>query len=99
MTVFIVTAVYISIGMAVGKFWYQRRHGVYIKVINGGANVIFSAVFPISFVWPLFVIVPQLRNPELCRHPSHVLARDEARQDYANYQAALARDEQHRNGY
>lgn len=96
LTVFVIAIVYILIGMAVGKYWYQRRHGVSIKVINGGANVIFSSVFPISFIWPVFLFIPSLRDPELCRHPGHILARDAARADYEQYQAAAERDEQYR---
>ena len=95
-TLFIFIIAYTLTGMFVAKSWYQQRHGIHFKLINGGADAIFSSVFVMSFVWPLILIVPSLRNPKLCRHPSHVLARDEARQRYEQYQAAAARDDQHR---
>ena len=89
---FIGVAIYVMVGMAVGKWYWQRRHGVYKKVINGGADAIFSSVFPISFVWPILLFLPKFRNPDLCRCPDHVMTRDRARQDAEAYAAALARE-------
>ncbi len=94
--VFVIVFAYVSIGMFVGKAYYQRRHGVYKKIINGGADAIFSIVTPISLVWPILFLFPGFRQPTLCRHPSHVLQRDAARAEYEQYQAAAARDDGYR---
>ncbi|MDH6284934.1 hypothetical protein [Prescottella agglutinans] len=92
MELFIGTAIYILVGMFVGKWYWQRRHGVYKKVLNGGSDVVFSSVFPISFVWPILLFLPKFRDPELCMCPDHVMARDQARQAAAAYEAALDRE-------
>lgn len=98
-TLFVIEAAYILIGIGVAKFWYQRRHGVPIKIINGGWNAVFSSAFPMSFIWPLILLMPSLRNPELCRHPHHIMQRDEMRAEYDRYRAAAERDEQFRRAH
>lgn len=95
-TVFVLGVVYVFVGMFVGKWYWQRRHGVYKQVFGGGADALFSAVFPISIVWPVLFLFPGFRNPELCRHPSHILERDQNRAQLEQFQAAAERDEQYR---
>ncbi|MEU6582483.1 hypothetical protein [Nocardia sp. NPDC046763] len=90
----LVIIVYDVIGVAVAKVLYPRRHGIGIKIINGGMDA--APALPIVLLWPLWLAIPSLRNPELCRHPHHILARDEARARMDYFRAAAERDERYR---
>ncbi|MGW4243828.1 hypothetical protein [Nocardia sp. NPDC004722] len=86
--------IYELVGVAVAKVLYPRRHGIAIKIINGGWGA--TPALPIVLLWPLWLALPGLRNPELCRHPHHIMARDEARAMPERFRAAAARDEHYR---
>lgn len=90
--------IYETIGVAVAKVLYARKHGISIRIIGGGWDA--TPALPIMLLWPIYLAVPSLRNPELCRHPHHIMIRDELRQQdaqlAARYQAAVERDERYR---
>lgn len=94
---FLAILVYEFIGVAVAKGWYLKRHGVPIKIIGGGTTALFSSATPIMLAWPLALMLPRYRDPELCRHHHHILARDEARAQYNKIRSAYQRDEQARS--
>lgn len=91
-TLAILWLVYLLVGMAVGKWYWQRRHGLHKKVINGGADVIFSSVLPISLVWPILLFFPNFRDPELCACPNHVRTRAAARREAEAHLQALGEE-------
>ena len=41
-TLFIFIIAYTLTGMFVAKSWYQQRHGIHFKLINGGADALSS---------------------------------------------------------
>lgn len=88
--------IYLLIGMMVGKWYWQRRHGVYKKVINGGTDAVFSSMTPISLVWPVLLLMPKFRDPELCSCPDHVMARAEVNSKADSYHQALREERGHR---
>ena len=90
----IVVPCYLIVGIAVAKILYRRRHGVRIKIYGGGVDAI--PALPYMLFRPVYLLVPGLRNRDLCRCPAHVMARDEARAGYERLQAAAERDEQFR---
>lgn len=92
LTVTIVTLAYCLIGLWLGKRYWQQRHGVYKRVFGGGADVLFSMVFVFMFLWPALLLMPQFREPELCRCPDHVMARADLKRQVDAYDQAL-RDE------
>ncbi|OBG82648.1 hypothetical protein A5699_05720 [Mycobacterium sp. E802] len=69
---------YIVIGIVVAKAYYRKKHGVPLKVINGGAALFFTPAYYLAWVWPLAFIVPNLKDPALCQHPDHIRAREYA---------------------
>jgi hypothetical protein len=86
---FVFMLVYMFIGAMLGKRYWQQKHGVYKRVIGGGADVLFSSVFPWFFLWPVFLFIPKFREPELCQCPDHVQARATARRNAEAHQQAL----------
>ncbi len=91
---FVGVIVYELIGIIVGKWYWQRRHGLRKKIFLQGSaaawDVVFSSILMFIFIWPILLFFPKIRNPELCSCPGHVEKRAQMRQDYANYQQALA---------
>lgn len=93
---FIAVLVYVFIGIPVSKRWYRKRHGVPVQIYGVGAGNLVNSAFWACFIWPLLLLLPNFRDPELCRHPNHILARDEAQAQYEQFQAAAERDERRR---
>jgi hypothetical protein len=87
--------IYIIVGAMLGKRYWQRRHGLYKKVFGGGADVIFSSVSPFLFLWPVFMLMPNFRDPELCQCPDHVMTRANFRREAEAYQQALEEERGH----
>lgn len=87
--ILICSAVYTLTGLFLGKWYWQRRHGLYIKVINGGYDALFTSVSLFIWFWPIMLLFPNFRNPTLCECRDHVLKRAQIRQENAAYQRAL----------
>lgn len=77
----IVLLVYVGIGNFIANRYFFRRHRVRGRLGRGWAG--FDAGWPgalaVSISWPVAIFLESVRNPELCTHHRHVLARDEAR--------------------
>lgn len=80
--------VYFLISIPVVKKYYWKKHGVPIKIINGGWNAFFSGATFLMSIWPLLLVLPRFKDPEPCRHVEHVRARAE----YARLSEAYARE-------
>lgn len=83
LTVVIILFIYAGIGNVVGNRYFRRRHGVGGKLgrVRSWADMdagIWEAAV-VSMTWPMSMRRESVRNPELCRHGHHVLARAEAR--------------------
>ncbi|ELB86408.1 hypothetical protein Rwratislav_45091 [Rhodococcus wratislaviensis IFP 2016] len=90
---FISALVYFFIGIPVSRRWYRRRHGVRGRIYG---ESVFSSAFWACFIWPLLLLLPHFRDPELCRHPWHIRARVEEQTQYEQFLAAVERDERRR---
>ena len=85
-------------GLIWSRVYFRRRHG--LKFQDGIAGIFIpgqlAAVF-VGMAWPVSVFTHW--RPEWCKHPDHVLARDDARVEFeqmnARYEQAL-RNEQDR---
>jgi hypothetical protein len=86
--------IYTFVGALIGKRYWERRHGVYKRVIGGGADALFSSVTPFMFLWPIFLFVPKFQNPELCECRDHVIARANARREAEAHQQGLREERQ-----
>lgn len=62
-------------GMVVAKSYYRTKHGVPMKVINGGIQIFFTPAYYLAWVWPLVFILPTLKEPQQCQHPDHIRTR------------------------
>lgn len=71
----IIGLAYILAGVAVAKSYYRKKHGVPLKVVNGGTKLFVTPAYYLAWVWPLAFILPNLKEPELCRHTDHTRAR------------------------
>ncbi|GCE38835.1 hypothetical protein Rhow_002359 [Rhodococcus wratislaviensis] len=49
-------------------------------------------LYAVGVTWPVSLFLPSVRNPELCMHPDHLLARDEARRHFERVEEALQRE-------
>lgn len=90
---------YMVIGTSLGRLYYRRRHGVRLGTGWGAFDSGSLRVFALTFVWPIAVFVPTLRDPELCLHQHHVLERARARRSHEAHHEALrsALDEERGN--
>ncbi|MFH5229046.1 hypothetical protein [Antrihabitans spumae] len=77
--VLIAIAVYLIAAVYVANWYFGRRHGVKGRVgfyqfgeKQDAGTKIASLV---GAAWPISPFFPKVRNPELCRHSEHVLAR------------------------
>ncbi|ASF07711.1 hypothetical protein CEQ30_10450 [Nocardia brasiliensis] len=66
---------YITAGIIVCKIYYRKRHGVPLKVINGGPALFFTPAYYLAWVWPLAFVLPTLKDPTPCTHVAHIEAR------------------------
>ena len=82
---------YTIVGGMLGKRYWQRRHGLYKRVFGGGADVVFSGVFPFFFIWPILMLMPNFRDPELCQCPDHVMTRANLRRQGRGLPASTRR--------
>lgn len=71
----IIGLIYILIGVGVCKSYYRKKHGVPLKVVNGGVKLYFTPAYHLAWVWPLVFMLPALKAPQPCQHPEHIRAR------------------------
>lgn len=85
---------YVGIGNLIANRYFRRRHGVRGKLGRGLAS--FDAGWVesllVSLTWPVSVFSASVRDPELCTHQHHVLARDGDRRRAQEAQDALRRE-------
>lgn len=95
---FIVLLVYVGIGNFVANRYFRRRHGVRGRLGHGWES--FDAgwqdAFGVSISWPISMFSDAVRNPELCTHPKHVIAREDARRRSQQVNEALHRENEGR---
>lgn len=91
--VFVGLVVYIGIGNFIGNRYYGRRHGVrgrlgwYRRLSDLDAGVMGAVA--VSVTWPISMFLSWVRDPEMCTHQHHVLAREEARHRWERTEESL----------
>ncbi|MDN5931059.1 MAG: hypothetical protein L0I24_08355 [Pseudonocardia sp.] len=85
---------YVGIGNFIANRYFRRRHGVRGRLGRGLASFDSGWVgsLAVSMTWPVAVFSPAVRDPELCTHQHHVLARDGDRRRAQEAQEALRRE-------
>jgi hypothetical protein len=85
---------YVGAGNFFANRYFGRRHGVRGRLGRGWAS--FDAGWPgavcVSMTWPVSIFLDSVRDPELCAHQHHVLARDEARRRSERAEETLRRE-------
>lgn len=71
----IVVVGYLIALRVVGRRYYARKHGVLAR--PGGVGTMGAGL--VGLAWPITVWMTSVRNPSLCSHHSHVLARNQLR--------------------
>jgi hypothetical protein len=78
----------------VGRRYYALRHGLPFERNGLGSNV----AGMLAMLWPMTLLIPQIRTPELCSHHSHVVRRERTRQQLEAELALVEQDRRRRSG-
>lgn len=87
---------YICIGNFIANHYFARRHGVrgrlgwYRSVFDFDAGTMGAVA--VSATWPISMFLSWVRDPDLCTHQHHVLARQEAQHRWERTEEALRRE-------
>lgn len=92
--IFFLILLYVGIGnFYANRFYSPRRCGVRRRLGWGWkASTSESGWFGalcVSIAWPIAIFMSSVKNPELCAHRDHVLARQQALQEDERYEGAL----------
>lgn len=85
---FIAFVVYMFVGQFTMKGYFARRHGVGFDKEDRGA---YRAAL-VGIIWPAIFFIPAFRDPRLCNHSHHVLARKQAEQEAEGVREQLDRE-------
>jgi hypothetical protein len=77
-----------------GRRYYALRHGLPFETNGSGSNV----AGLLAMLWPVTLLIPQIRAPELCSHHTHVVRRERARQQLEGELALIEQDRRRRSG-
>jgi hypothetical protein len=77
--IMIAVVAYVVISVRVANWYFVRRHGVKGRVgqykFGERLDTGTSGASLVGYSWPISPLLTKVRNPELCNHADHVLAR------------------------
>ena len=77
-----------------GRRYYARRHGLSFERNGLSSNV----AGLLAMLWPVTLLIPQVRAPELCSHHTHVVTRERLLQQLEAEQALIEQNRRRRSG-